>query len=180
MTLYIALLRAVNVGGHGKIGMAALRSLLADLGFGNPPSLLQTGNLIFDSTERTRAELERLLADATAERLGLHTNVMVRTRNELARAVARNPFPDEASRDPGHLVLMFLKRAPEADAVLALRAAITGREQLHADGDHLYVTYPDGIGRSRLTSGLIESKLGTRGTSRNWNTVLKLAAQTQS
>jgi uncharacterized protein (DUF1697 family) len=90
--------------------------------------------------------------------------------------VAGNPFPDEAERDPGHLVVMFLKTAPRAKAVQALQAAIEGPESVRAAGKHLYVAYPAGIGRSKLTNTLIEKKLGVRGTGRNWNTVLKRAA----
>ncbi len=71
---------------------------------------------------------------------------------------------------------MALKGAPDAGAVAALQAAITGREVVRADGRHAYLVYPDGVGRSRLTLALIEKKLGTSGTARNWNTALKLAA----
>jgi uncharacterized protein (DUF1697 family) len=90
--------------------------------------------------------------------------------------IARNPFPNEAKADPAHLVVMFLKDAPDAKAVDQLNAAISGREVARAVGKQAYIVYPDGIGRSRLTTAIIEKKLGTRGTGRNWNTVLKLAA----
>jgi uncharacterized protein (DUF1697 family) len=71
---------------------------------------------------------------------------------------------------------MFLKSATNAKDVKAVQAAITGSEIVRGDGRHLYIVYPDGIGRSRLTNALLEKKLGIRGTARNWNTVLKLAA----
>ena len=71
---------------------------------------------------------------------------------------------------------MFLKDAPDREQVTALQKAITGREVVRAKGRHAYVVYPDGIGRSRLTSALIEKKLTTRGTGRNWNTVVKIGA----
>ena len=87
-----------------------------------------------------------------------------------------NPFPAEAKSDPGHLVVMCLKSAPGREAVSALQQAISGREVIRAKGREAYIVYPDGIGRSRLTTALIEKKLGTRGTARNWNTVMKLAA----
>jgi uncharacterized protein (DUF1697 family) len=80
-----------------------------------------------------------------------------------------------AKDDPGHLVVMCLKAAPTTKNVLALEAKIPGREQIRADGKHLYITYPDGIGPSKLTNTVIEKTLGIRGTARNWNTVLKLA-----
>src|SRR5262252_7340844 len=114
MTIQIALLRAVNVGGRGAVAMSDLRDFIATLGFKDAQSLLQSGNLVFDAGRQAGPALE------------------------------------------------------------ALRAAIKGREVIRAAGRHLYIVYPDGIGRSRLTNAVIEGKLGTRGTGRNWNTVLKL------
>ena len=176
MGLYVALLRGINVGGHAKVAMADLRDLLSELGLANPRTLLQTGNLVFEAEGTTPAALERLLEQQAAERLALRTDFLIRTADDVARVLAGNPFPEQAQRDPSHLVVMFLRTAPAPAAVDALRAAVKGRETIHAVGTHAYLTYPDGIGRSRLTNTLVESKLGTRGTARNWNTVLKLAA----
>ena len=175
-SVHIALLRAVNVGGSKPIAMAELRSLLAELGFEQARSLLQSGNLVFKSKERTDIDLEGLLEKEAAQRLDLHTDFFVRTREAWKRIIANNPFPDEAQGNPAHLVVMFLKSAPTDDAVDALRASIKGRETIQPDGRHLYIVYPDGIGRSKLTGTSIEKKLATRGTARNWNTVLKLEA----
>jgi uncharacterized protein (DUF1697 family) len=176
MTIHIGLLRAVNVGGHNKIGMADLRELLAALGMQDVRSLLQSGNVVFRSDGHTATQLERVLEHAAAKRLGLETDVFVRTASDWKATIAGNPFPEEAERDPGHLLVMFLKEAPDREDVTALQSAIKGREIVRAKGRHAYVVYPDGIGRSRLTSALIEKKLATRGTGRNWNTVLKLGA----
>jgi uncharacterized protein (DUF1697 family) len=175
-TTIIALLRAINVAGHATVAMSDLRALLADLGFADVRSLLQTGNLVFRSDAPAAAELERRLEAAAAERLGLRTDFLVRTADEWAAAVQRNPLPDVATQEPGRLVVMFLKQAPDQAAVAALQAAVKGPEVIRAAGRQLYISYPDGIGRSRLTTGLIESRLGTRGTGRNWNTVRKLDA----
>ena len=176
MTTYIALLRGINVGGHNQVAMADLRALLARLGFLDPQSLLQSGNLVFRSATKSTASLERLLEVETAQRLGLETAFFVRTAEQWPAILARNPFPSEAKRDPGHLHVMFLKATPEAKRVKALQAAISGRELVRSRGPYLYVTYPDGAGRSRLTNAVIEKALGTRGTARNWNTVRKLDA----
>jgi len=176
MKTYIALLRGINVGGHKMVDMAALRDLLAGLGFDDARSLLQTGNLVFRGTAPTGAGLERLLEVEAEKRLDLRTDFVVRTAGGWEAVIADNPFRDEAERDPGHLIVMFLKDAPSVNAVKALQGAITGPETVHGDGKHLYVIYPAGIARSRLTSKLMEDKLGTRGTGRNWNTVLKLGA----
>lgn len=175
MTTWIALLRAVNVAGHAPIKMADLRDLAAELGFAEPRTLLQSGNLVFEGKGGAEA-LERTLEEALAQRLDLHTEVFVRSAVDWAGAIAGNPFREEAKSDPSHLVLLPLKQAPKAAAVTALQAGIVGREQVRTDGRHAYISYPDGIGRSKLTMAVIEKKLGTSGTGRNWNTVLKLAA----
>lgn len=158
------------------MAMADLRDLLTKLGFADARSLLQSGNLVFRSDRRNPAQLERLLEAEAEKRLGLQTDFFVRSAEEWKELVARNPFRKEAERDPGHLVVLFLKDAPPLEAVKALQAAIKGPEVVRAEGRQAYVVYPIGIGRSRLTHTLIEKKLGTRGTGRNWNTVLKLGA----
>ncbi len=175
MTTYVALLRGINVGGNKLVAMADLRALVTRLGFADVRTLLQSGNLVFRGDRRTPAQLERLLQAETERRLGIEVAYFVRTAREWHAVVARNPFRAEAARDPARLAVMVLKDAPAARAVAALRAAITGREAVRAAGRHLYVVYPDGMGRSRLAHPLIEKLLGTRATGRNWNTVRKLA-----
>jgi len=176
VTTYIALLRAINLAGHKSVAMSDLRDLLTQLQFQNPRTLLQSGNLVFQSDGRSAATLERRLETEAAKRLRLETEFFVRSALEWRSMVDGNPFPREAKNDPAHLLLLALKDAPGGDAVKALQDAIRDREVVRADGRAAYVVYPDGIGRSRLTMALIEKKLGTRATGRNWNTVLKLAA----
>jgi uncharacterized protein (DUF1697 family) len=176
MTTYIGLLRAVNLAGHNKVAMSDLRQLLTTIGMEDARSLLQSGNVLFRSSSKSTAQLERTLERSVKERLGVETDFFVRTAEEWSELIADNPFPREAKSDPGHLVAMCLKEAPDKTAVAALQKAILGREVVRAVGRHAYIVYPDGIGRSRLTMALIEKKLGTRGTGRNWNTVMKLDA----
>jgi uncharacterized protein (DUF1697 family) len=174
MATYIGLLRAVNLGSHNKIAMEDLRQLVAGLGLRDPKTLLQSGNVVFSGAAGSTAALERRLEDETRTRLDLDTNFFVRTAVEWREIVADNPFPDEAARDPDRLLLVALKAAPTAAAVAALQKAIKGPELVRARGRQAYIVYPEGVGRSRLTTVLIEKVLGTRGTGRNWNTVLKL------
>ncbi len=111
MTTFVALLRAVNVGGRGTLPMARLRDLAAGLGFEAPQTLLQSGNLVFRARASAKPiALEHLLETALASRLDLHADVCVRTAAEWSRIVERNPFPEEAESDPGHLLVMALKR----------------------------------------------------------------------
>ena len=175
MASLVALLRAVNLAGKKPVAMAALRDLLEGLRFTDVKTLLQSGNVVFTG-DGSGSALEALLAREAERRLGLSTEVFVRTAAEWRSTIARNPFPAEAKRDPGRLLVVFLRKAPSAAAVRTLQAAITGRETVRAAGKQAYIIYPDGVGRSRLTLAMIERHLGSPGTGRNWNTVLKLGA----
>lgn len=143
--------------------MSDLRNLATELGFGGARSILQSGNLIFRCDARTGVDLENVLEREAEKRLGFHADFFIRSKKEWREVVARNPFPKEAERDPSHLVVMFLKSAANAKDVKALQAAIAGSEMIRADGRHLYIVYPDGIGRSQLTNALIEKKLASVG-----------------
>lgn len=173
---HVALLRAVNLAGYNKVGMADLKALVAGLGFADAQTLLQSGNIVFSGGRRTTAALEQMLERAAATQLGLETDFFVRTGKEWHAVIDANPFPREAKDDPSHLLAVILKDEVSAATVTELQKAIVGREVVRAKGRCAYVVYPDGIGRSKLTTAMIEKKLGTRGTARNWNTVLKLAA----
>jgi len=176
MTTFVALVRGINIGGHNKLAMQDLRRLCARLGLEDVKTLLNSGNVVFRSAASDADELEARLERETARRLGLKPAYFVRTADEWASIVKRNPFPDEAARDPGRLVALLMRQAPGPAAVTALRAAIPGRERVEARGREAYFVYPDGMGRSKLTPTLIEKHLGGAGTARNWNTVLKLLA----
>jgi uncharacterized protein (DUF1697 family) len=175
MTVAIALLRAVNVGGR-SLKMADLVTLAGDMGFEAPRTLLQSGNLVFETAEAPDAGLERRLEAEAAARFGYQIDFIVRSAAEWRALIARNPFGDAARDDPSHLLVMPLKTAPPDSAIEALRAAIRGREQAALFDRAVYLVYPDGIGPSKLTTQVIERRLETRGTARNWNTALKLAA----
>jgi uncharacterized protein (DUF1697 family) len=164
MPAYVALLRAVNVGGAGKLAMATLAALCAEAGFSRVRTYIASGNVAFhaDAAEpAVKAALETLLA----ERAGLATTVLVRSAEEMQQVVAGNPFPDQ----PGNqTAVLFLDQPPPADALD--RVTGLGTERLSLGRRELYVLYPDGMGRSRLRIPAAET-----GTMRNMNTVAKLA-----
>jgi uncharacterized protein (DUF1697 family) len=171
---HIALLRAVNLGSHNKIGMADLRQFFVRLGFGDAQTLLQSGNVVFSGGSKACAALEQTFEREARKQLELDTDFFVRTGREWQALVDANPFPKEAKSDPSHLVAVVVRDGIDSSAATALQQAISGRERLLAVGRCLYIVYPDGIGRSRLTTALMEKHIRTRGTARNWNTVLKL------
>ena len=177
MTTYAALLRAVNVGGTGKVAMADLRKAVEGIGYKNVRTLLQSGNLIFETHAKSP---EKALEAAFEKAFGFKTDIHVRDGAELAEVIARNPFPKEAKSDPARLHVLFMRKAPTAENFKALDAAIKGPERVRGDGRHAYLHYPDGAGASKLTSAVIARHLGTPGTARNWNTVTKLAAMASS
>jgi uncharacterized protein (DUF1697 family) len=163
MTTYIALLRAVNVGGTGKLPMADLKALCAELGFRQIETYIASGNVVFDcdmSAARMEAQLEkRLLAYA-----GRTVGVFVRTASEMRAILKRNPFSD---KEPKLTYAFFLNEKPPSDALDEVR----GRdgEELRLGQREIYVYYPTGMGKSKLQ--IPAAKLGT---SRNLNTVAKL------
>ena len=160
--IQIALLRAINIGSHKRVSMSDLRALADDVGFTGARTVLNSGNLVFGSP-LAPAQAERTLESEAKARLGLETEFMVRSAAQWRSIVARNPFPDEAARDPGRLLVMVCKTAPGK----ALKITGARNEVVRALGREIFIVYPDGVGRSKL-------KLSVLGTARNWNTVSKL------
>ena len=178
-TTYVGVLRAINLGSHNRIAMADLRAMCGKLGLEDAKTLVLSGNVVFKSTIASAKQVEQMLEAASTKQLGVTTDYFVRTAKEWQGIIDANPFPKEAKSDPGHLLMMCLRDAPSPAQVKALQAAITGREVVKAKGKHAYFVYPDGVGRSKLTIQKIEKALGTRGTARNLNTVLKLGELSQ-
>ena len=176
MSLYVALLRAVNVGGTAAVKMADLKAMAGDMGFDAVQTVLQSGNLVFRAASGKDRGLESRIEAELERRFKLKTTVIVRSAGAWAKLVDGNPFGAEAKADPSHLLVMPLNAEPAAGAEAALQAKIKGREEARVVGDVAYIVYPDGIGRSKLTIAVIERALGVVGTARNWNTVMKLAA----
>lgn len=164
MTPYVALLRAVNVGGRGKLSMSDLRRLAEEAGFVDVRTYIASGNLVFrsdDAPGKVKEILELRLADFA----GTRVDVFVRTAREMRDLVDINPFPDE----PGDRVaVLFLDRKPPAD--LETIAAGVQNEAFKAAAQEVFIHYPDGLGVSKLGFG---NELV--GTTRNMNTVTKLA-----
>jgi uncharacterized protein (DUF1697 family) len=176
MPVFVALLRAVNVGGTGIVPMAALKELLDKEGYKDARTLLQSGNVVFRAGRSTSAALAKKLEAAIAKRFGLDVRVIVRTPNELRDVVARNPFPAAARDDPSHLLVIFLADAPTTAAAKALSQWKHASEPHKVDRRELYIHYKSGVGTSKFAGAAIEKLLATAGTARNWNTINKLVA----
>jgi uncharacterized protein (DUF1697 family) len=171
-TPQIAFLRAVNLGPSRRLEMAALRDALADAGYAGARTFLQSGNVLVTS-ELAPAKLGEDIARQIAGKLGLDVQVIVRTREELAQVVERNPL-GEVATNPSRYQVNFLSAAPAADVVRELKEADVAPEQLRVIGREIYAWHPDGVHRSRALRLLTERRLGVVPTARNWNTVVKL------
>lgn len=163
MPVFVALLRAVNVGGTGKLPMSELRELCEAAGFEKVTTYIQSGNVVF-STRLGKAKVQAKLEAALAAKLGKPVGVHLRTPSELDDIVQRNPFKEAP---PNRLLVLFLDRAAPPDALEAL--VIPGREELEASGREIFIHYPDGQGRSKL-----KLPFARTATARNLNTVAKL------
>lgn len=174
--LQIGLLRSINVGGHSKLPMAALRAVCEQLGFRNPATYIQSGNILFESDESSAEALAARLEQRLFEQHGVRTVAIFRTLDALRAAAAENPFEIEAKEAPNKLLVSFLRTKPDSAQLPDLQSFAPGGERIALRGRELFIYFPEGAGKSKLNMARIEKVLGSPSTARNWNTVQKLIA----
>ncbi len=165
MHAYVALLRAINVGGTGKLAMADLRQLCERCGFRDVATYIQSGNVVFRS-QLSETAVKQALEPALAKKMGKAFGVVVRTAAELLEVVEKNPFPDAA---PHRVVIVFLDEPPPRNSLKGIVAP--AGEELVLSGRELFIHFPNGQGQSKLKVPFQKA-----GTGRNLNTTRKLAA----
>lgn len=173
MTTWIALLRGINVGGKKSVPMAELRGLAESLDLQDVATYVRSGNLVFDSDEAATALVSRL-EEAIADRFGFTVSVLIRDSASFHSIAESHPF-ERDENDPRFLVVAFLDREPAVKISEAIPAADYEPDRASLQGTELYIHYPNGSGRSKLTLDVIERRAGVRGTARNWRTVQRLA-----
>ena len=171
MRTWIGLFRGINVGGRNRLPMKELVALLAEEGFDEVQTYIQSGNIVFRGTGTARAIGDRIVA-AVARRFGFRPHLLLLSGEDLTHAAAANPYP-EACAKPQCLHFWFLEKAPTAAATRSLEAVRAPSERFTVRGRVLYLEAPQGIGRSRLAARA-ESLLGVSATARNWRTVTRL------
>lgn len=176
MPTYAILLRAVNVGGYGKLSMADFRTTLTGLGFKNVETYIQSGNAVIDSS--TPAEkVTRSITAALKKLTGAPIDVIIRTYENLDDVVQANPFVAEAS-DGARVHVTFLSGPAAPTAGAALQSIVdrypTRHDRYHLAGNHIYFHFPESSADTKFTGKALEKAIGAVGTARNWNTVLKL------
>jgi uncharacterized protein (DUF1697 family) len=176
MTTYVILLRAVNLAGYGKLSMADFRKLLTKLGFENVQTYIQSGNAVVDASG-TGAQVAKAVETALEKLMGAAAGAVVRTHEQLAQLVRENPFRAEAvDGTKVHVGFLAAKAAPGAAEALEQIVARypNRRDRYHLAGEHIYFHLPDGAAETKFTGKTLDKAVGTLGTGRNWNTVMKL------
>ena len=174
MATFISMLRGVNVGGHRPVKMAELVDLYRSLGLKEPRSYIQSGNVIFGSAAKDAAALPRRIEQAIEKKFGIHSDVILRTADEINDVVTRNPFAGRLDVAPNKLQVIFLSCEPDAQCAGRVASLPSEPEELHLLGRELFIHFPNGFGKSKLTQSALDRAVGVPGTARNWNTVQKL------
>jgi uncharacterized protein (DUF1697 family) len=164
MASFVALLRAVNVGGTGKLPMSDLKAICDELGFGAVRTYIASGNVVFES-RKSEAAVKAALEKRLAAFAGKPVGVLVRTAAEMAQVLAENPFPKAA---PNRTMAVFLDRAPPANTLAGIRGQKD--EEIRLGRREIYIHYREGMGQSKLVIDAAKA-----GTARNMNTVAVLA-----
>jgi uncharacterized protein (DUF1697 family) len=170
---YVALLRSVNVAGHGRIAMDELRASFDALGYTDVTTYIQTGNVLFSTASRSESTLAGAIEQRLAEDLGDSPAVLLRSVADLRRVGASSPYA-KAGADKARHHVTFLATVPSKAALQALQFPSSGRDELVVDGKEVYVHTPDGYANTKYTGSFLERRLGVVSTTRNWNTVTKL------
>jgi uncharacterized protein (DUF1697 family) len=171
MPVLISMLRGVNVGPHNRIKMDALRAVYESLKLETPRTYVQSGNVIFRTKEKNNSQLAAKIRTAIEKKFKCSPEVILRTAEELRKAIAATPFADRPDLEPGKILVTFLAAAPPLEAQAGFDKFKDYPEEVHLKGRELYIYFPNGAGKSKLPWSAIEKLLKVTGTARNWNSV---------
>ncbi len=180
MTVYISLLRGINVSGQRKIKMTELKALYETLGLSHVQTYIQSGNVVFDSRKASASSLEASIIRGIDSQFGFAVDVLIRTVDEWRRIIEHNPFSSDGEKDIKHLHVTLLAEPPDKQRLLNLTAIETGADEYHLDQQVVFLYCPNGYGRTRLTNTFWEQKLKVTATTRNWRTVNQLLDMAQA
>jgi len=174
MAVIVSMLRGVNLLSHNRIKMDALRALYESIGLRDAETYVVSGNVVFRTKARNLTALARRIENVIERSFGFRPRVILRTPAELRDVVARNPFAKRSGIEPSKLLVTFLESHPAAEALEQVLKIKPDPEEMHIRGREVYIYFPDGMGRSKLSWVTVEKKLKTSGTGRNWNSVTRL------
>ena len=156
------------------IKMDALRALYESLGMKDPRTYVQSGNVVFRTSEGEAGRLAKKIQDRIEKQFRCKPEIILRSAAELQDTIARNPFAKRHDVEPNKLLVLFLASEPNSEGRKKVLQIKTDPEELHMSGREVYIYFPNGMGKTKLAWTSIEKLLGTPGTGRNWNSVNKL------
>jgi uncharacterized protein (DUF1697 family) len=174
MPVVISLLRAINVGGHAAIKMNDLRALYESLKFEDAQSYIQSGNVVFRTDEKDMSKLAKRIQGAIARKFSITPGVILRTAAEMREVVARNPFAKRHDVEANKLHVSFLDAKLSPSVCSQLRALPLVTEEMIPSSGELSIYCSNGMGKAKIPWAKVDKICTTRGTARNWNTVMKL------
>lgn len=174
MHTFVSMLRGINLGGKNRISMEELRTLYASLGFENPRTYVQSGNVVFGSTMKN-SELVSVISRKIKKEMNIDLPVFVRSHAQISKIVASAPY---SRKDWPKMHVTFLSEEPKNVSDEAIDKFVGKGEKYKLIGSEIYLFLPNGYGRTKLTNNLFEKKLHLTATTRNWNTVATLHKMT--
>jgi uncharacterized protein (DUF1697 family) len=174
MPVFIALLRGVNLASHNRMKMETLRAVCESLKLRNVQTYVQSGNIVFQTKETDKTKLVARIEASIEAEFGFRPPVILRRTEDWRQAIERNPFAGRAGIEPAKLLVHFLASDPGEAARERARAVPASPEEVHFFERELYIYFPNGMARPKLSMAGVERALKVSGSGRNWNTVLKL------
>jgi uncharacterized protein (DUF1697 family) len=174
MPVVVCMLRGINVGGHNIVKMEALRALCSALKFRNAQTYVQSGNVVFETTETDMAAVHKRLAKGFAKEFGFQPTIILRSAQEIRSAMEGNPFAGRRNIEPDKLLVSFLERDPGDEVRARVRSFKSEVEEIRIDGREMYIYFPNGMARPKFSQAALDKVLQTPATGRNWNSVTRL------
>jgi uncharacterized protein (DUF1697 family) len=171
---YIAILRGINVSGQKKILMEDLRYLMEGQGFQNVRTYIQSGNIIFESTETLSEKIRSKIENTIFNKYGFHVPVIIRTKDEMENVISNNPFLNRENINEDKLHVTFFNEPPDKERIKEIEKVNYSPDEFFFSDKEVYLHCPEGYGRTKLSNNFIEKKLKKTATTRNWKTVKKL------
>lgn len=180
MTIYLAFLRGVNVGGHRKIPMAKLSAMMTSMGFHHVRTYIQSGNIVFAAGDEHHSAIELKISGRIQAVFGFEVPVIIRTEEAIRHIISCNPFIANTASGTENLFLCLLKSPPDQENLHKLSEKAFAGEQLIAVDDHLFLKIDGSYGKAKLNNNYIEGKLKMDATTRNWKTMMAMISLAES
>lgn len=174
MTTYISILRGINVSGQKSIRMKSLKELYEKLGFEEVKTYVQSGNIVFRSSELNAERLEEKISRQIIKEFGFEVPVMVMSMEQLKKIISNNPLSKDPRKEPAYLHVTFLASAPPEVRMNMIENKKSEGEAIEVSGKAVYLYCPNGYGKTKLSNNFLESILQVTATTRNWKTTQQL------